>query len=414
MPALKIAFLSHTSKWAGAEACLFRLLRGLDPERHEPVVILPDNGPLQRRLEDLGVPIRFGSQVHWIGQAATNDWRRFGPGLTARVEATARLLERERCDLVFTNTSVVLEGALAARLTGMRHLWRVHEMLARHDNFRSCIPLALYPRLLAKLSDCVVAVSRSVAQAIGPDVDVDVVYNGVALHEPRRSRTEIIPEARSPLVVYVGTLSEAKGVHLLADVMARVVRRVPSAVCLLVGADAGAEAALKSAIAAQDLGSSFRFLGFRDDARDIIATADVLILPSRVDSLPNAVLEAMAAAVVPVATRSGGAEELIVDGETGRLVPVDDVAAMAAAVGELLTSPTLRRAMGEKALERAKERFSEHDYVAGLARRLDALVATPPRTVARTDLQRLLGLLEASAPLDRGRDAELRAALDEL
>jgi glycosyltransferase involved in cell wall biosynthesis len=401
---VKILFVSHTAKWAGAEACLYQLLRGLNPELHEPLVVLPAQGPLETRLEDLGVPIRFGSLVHWIGQASTDDWKRFGTNLSTRVDAMARRIEREHCDVVFTNTAVVLEGALAAHAVGVPHVWRIHEMLARHTNLGTTLSLETFYRLLDTLSDRVVVVSESVRSTLELFVRkelVEVVYNGVGVFEaPTATRQELFGEdATCPLVVFVGTISDAKGAPLLAPVMERVIKRIPNAHCVLIGEDVGAKAKLEKEIRARGLESAFRFFGFRPDARELVARADVLILPSEVDSLPNAVLEAMAAGIPAVATRSGGASELVLDGETGFLVPVGDVEAMARGLVTLLSDAEARSRMGKRAELRACSEFSETRYVKSFERLFDEL-APRRRPGAPEEVRQLVRRL-ASAGHDR-------------
>jgi glycosyltransferase involved in cell wall biosynthesis len=408
----KVLFVSHASAWAGAESCLFELLRGLDPSRVEPLVVLPANGPLEKRLDDLGVPYQFGSLRLWIDQAYTDGWVAFGDGLARRVDAMARRIERERCDVVFTNTSVAFEGALAARQVGVPHVWRVHEMLWRHSNFGTRLPLSVYYAMLDALSDRVAVVSHAVRTGLLPHVRperISVIPNGIDLITPRRSREALLGvDASVPVVVFVGTLSEPKGVPLLAPVMERVVREHPRALCVLVGEDVGAERALREDIGRRGLDKTFRFLGFRADAKELIAHADALILPSRVDSLPCVVMEAMAAGVPSVATESGGAAELIVDGVTGRLVPIDDVEAMATALSALFADPDLRRAMGEKALARARERFGARRYVAAFERLFAQLATSRPPPTRQPSLSHLIALLEAAtteeaAPADASR-----------
>jgi glycosyltransferase involved in cell wall biosynthesis len=100
------------------------------------------------------------------------------------------------------------------------------------------------------------------------------------------------------------------------------------------------------------------FTGHRDDARALLAEADVVALPSWTEGLPLAVLEAMTQARPVVATLVGGTAEVVVDGETGLLVPPRDPEALAQAIERLLADPTLRRRLGEAGRRRVEERFS--------------------------------------------------------
>jgi glycosyltransferase involved in cell wall biosynthesis len=100
------------------------------------------------------------------------------------------------------------------------------------------------------------------------------------------------------------------------------------------------------------------FAGRRDDAAELLVELDVLALPSWTEGLPLVVLEAMARRRPVVATPVGGTPEVVVDGETGLLVPPRDPDALAAALRRLLADADLRRRMGDAGYERVRERFS--------------------------------------------------------
>ena len=92
-----------------------------------------------------------------------------------------------------------------------------------------------------------------------------------------------------------------------------------------------------------------RLLGFRDDVENVYGAADVIAVPSTApDPLPGAAIEAAAAGCAVVASAHGGLPEIIRDGETGRLVPPGDAAALARAAAELLDDPGLARAAGRR------------------------------------------------------------------
>jgi glycogen synthase len=105
-------------------------------------------------------------------------------------------------------------------------------------------------------------------------------------------------------------------------------------------------------------GVDARFHGFVGDIRERLADADVLVQPSRADTLPLAVLEAMAGGLPVVGARVGGIPELVVDGETGFVVAPEDPEALADALDALAAGPELRRRLGRRARERAAEVFS--------------------------------------------------------
>jgi glycosyltransferase involved in cell wall biosynthesis len=105
------------------------------------------------------------------------------------------------------------------------------------------------------------------------------------------------------------------------------------------------------------------FAGHRTDVPEILQALDIFVLPSNWEGLPNAVLEAMAAGLPVVATRVGGVPEVVVEGQTGILVPPRDPNALADALLTLLRDPNLRRRMGQAGRQRVQEYFSVDQMV---------------------------------------------------
>jgi glycosyltransferase involved in cell wall biosynthesis len=101
-----------------------------------------------------------------------------------------------------------------------------------------------------------------------------------------------------------------------------------------------------------------RFLGHRDDVPRLLAAADLLVLPSRFEGLPNVVLEAMRFRKPVVATRAPGTAEVVVDQETGLLVPVGDRRVLAEAIRGVIENPDLARALGEGGRRRVEREYN--------------------------------------------------------
>src|SRR5262249_13945259 len=107
-----------------------------------------------------------------------------------------------------------------------------------------------------------------------------------------------------------------------------------------------------------NIGHRLIFTGQRQDVPQILRDVDVLIHPSLTEGLSNVILEAMAAGVPVVATRVGGNPELVEDGRTGWLVPVENATEIADAVCRLLDQPEMSRAFGLRARQRVIEEFA--------------------------------------------------------
>jgi glycosyltransferase involved in cell wall biosynthesis len=128
--------------------------------------------------------------------------------------------------------------------------------------------------------------------------------------------------------------------------------------CYFVGSGgAEREKEIKSfAYAGEKDKDTFKFLGFMGDVREILWAADVFALPSRFEGFPLGVAEAMATGLVPVRTPAGGATDQIIQGQTGFIVPFEDVDALVGAL-EKVADPAMRAALSRNALARAQQYF---------------------------------------------------------
>ena len=178
-------------------------------------------------------------------------------------------------------------------------------------------------------------------------------------------RAEFATPAEAPLIVALGRLHENKAFDVLIQAMAA----IPGAFLWIAG-DGPLRRQLETQAAALGVGERVRFLGWRDDVPALFAAADLFVCPSRHEPLGNVVIEAWAQAVPVVAAASQGPAQLIADGADGLLVPVDDPAALAAAIRRLLSEPGLAETLAAAGRHAYEQRFTE---AAVVARYLDFL-----------------------------------------
>ena len=209
---------------------------------------------------------------------------------------------------------------------------------------------------------------------------VAVVPNGVRVPAPDRGARERarreLALGDGPVLIVTSRLHESKGhAHLLAA-FEPIAAGHPSAALVVVG-DGKLRGALEEDARRRGIAGRVRFTGLRSDVEDLLPAADLFVLPSLLEGLPNAVLEAMASGLPVVATDVDGVGEAVIDGVTGTLVPPADSGALGAAIEDLLADPARRRSLGAAGRARVREHFT----LEGALRASEAscLEATRPR-----------------------------------
>ncbi|MCW2817454.1 MAG: glycosyl transferase group 1 [Marmoricola sp.] len=276
------------------------------------------------------------------------------------------------------------DGARAARAAGVpavvqtQHLpWMLRSRAKRSPFFRGLHEV-----------DHLIGVSRALTRTyerIGvPAERLSTVPNGVGPreHGPGRlaARRTLGLDPDQPVVMSVGRLITMKRHRDLLDSTPALLERFPDLVVLVVG-EGHLRAKLTRQAASLGVGDRVRLLGHRSDARQLLDAADVFVLPSAHEGMPLAALEAMEAALPVVATRVTGSEEVVVDGETGLLVPAQDPAALTRALADLLADPIRRQRMGRQGRARylagyTRQRMAE-DTLAVYSRVLASVGAEP-------------------------------------
>ncbi len=178
----------------------------------------------------------------------------------------------------------------------------------------------------------------------------------------------------APLLLALGRLHEAKAFDVLIDAMAE----VPEAHLWIAG-EGDLRPALEQQIARLGLGDRVRLLGWRNDRQDLLATCDICVFPSRYEPFGIVSIEAWAARVPLIATRSAGPGALIEDGADGFLVPIDDKAALAAAMKRLIGNRDLQARLVEGGRRRYEAEFTEAAVVASYRALFERMLAERKR-----------------------------------
>ncbi len=326
-------------------------------------VVLPRPGPITSLLATTASRITF--EPLWVLR------RKALPRLIltspvvlplAILRAVTRLL---RCDLVYINTSVIVDYALAARLVPGRAIQHIHEI--PEGATRAVLRrIALWSR--ARL----IFNSRATREAFAPPAGLacDVIYNGVAA--PADWAPTDYDGSRRLHVLMLGRINRIKGQEVLlaalaslpADLRDRLeVRIVGSAF-----EDPELEAALRRSVIEMGLTAHVSVEPFLDDPAPLYRWTDIVTVPSRrPESLGRVAIEAMAFGRPPLASAIGGLQEVVVDDVTGRLLPPGDAAALAQALRDILATPRNLVPMAKAGRERYEALFSEQAVATAIA-----------------------------------------------
>lgn len=290
-------------------------------------------------------------------------------GLRGHVRAVRRLrrtIVEGEYDLVHGHgLRAGMDAVLAARGAGVRSVVTLHNLIV--PEVSGGVGARVYRRiepLVVGLSARTFVPSREMAERLARDAPrlaprIEVLYAGVAeVAEPKRARTDIRAELDvgdgAGLLVAVARLHPQKALSVMLEAVALVEE---DAVLAIVG-EGPSEDELRSRSAALGLGPRVRFLGWRSDAADIVAAAEVFCLSSVWEAVPLAAQEAVLLGTPVVSTDVGGLDELITDGVSGRLVPPGDPRALAGALDEMLASEVDRKRLADRARSDYSMRFS--------------------------------------------------------
>jgi glycosyltransferase involved in cell wall biosynthesis len=381
-----VLFVSATGYFAGAEVMLLELLTRLDRQDWQPLVVLPFLGPLSAALDDAGIPWRVWSLAaprtrQALASPATV--ARLGGQLPFSAVALARWLRSQDVSLVHTNSSAVLDGALAARLARVPHVWHVRERLPLGGRAS-----AAWGRLVVGLADRVICISRAVQAQT--DVwrahpRVVIVPDGFDLQAlvPGRSASEVraaLGVGDAPLVGMVGRISPIKGHQVFLDAAAQLAEAWPEVRFVIVGGALPAYAPLHAALQAQasagPLAGRVLFTGElpRAGVIELMPALDVLVMPTvTMEGFGLVALEAMASGVPVVATH-GGPDDFITNGVTGRLIAAGRVDDLAAAVSGLLADPAAARQLGQAGQKHVQQTLTLAAHVARVVGVYDAVL----------------------------------------
>ncbi len=366
----RVLFIDQTAQLGGAELCLLDLLSS---RRGDDRVVLLQSGPLEFKLRELGCEVSIASL-----EGGASDIRKES-GLLDKLRASKTVYKVARQvarlavdkDVLYANTpKALVVAAMAGRLAKKPIVYHLHDILSLEHFSHSNLWLLVF---LANRF-CKQAIANSVATqqafvAAGGKTPVRVIYNGfdaspfAAWYANRSQHRQAIRGAlgigEQPTMAVFGRLAPWKGQEVAIDA----VSALPDVQLLLVGDALFGEEAYKRQLmeraARPDVAGRIHFLGFRQDVGPLMQAVDGVVHCSTApEPFGRVIVEAMLSRRPIIASRAGGAMEILEDGKTGYLTPPGDAQALAGAIRQVLSSSGNATAMIEAAYTAAVDKFA--------------------------------------------------------
>lgn len=331
------------------------LTRGLQNERFSSVLVTGLEGPHEGSMRDLAT--KHGVEPRVLRELG----REVSPLNDLRATlAMYRMIRGSRPHIVHTHMAKAgTAGRLAARLARVPivvHTFHGHTFHSYWGPVKSAVFLQI-ERTLGAMTDRVIAVGDAqkadiASYGVAPLNKILTIPLGLEI-EPMldaeqhrgRLRAELGVGADRPLIGIVARLVPIKAHEVFLEAASIIRAASPESTFLIIG-DGERRAELEAMAGQLGIAEATRFLGWRDDMREVYADLDVVTLCSNNEGSPVALIEALAAARPVVSTRVGGVPNVVQDGESGLLVPSRDPAAFAEAVLTLLRDPARAAQLG--------------------------------------------------------------------
>jgi glycosyltransferase involved in cell wall biosynthesis len=378
-----ILFLNSRSEYGGADMGLLSIVKYLSKEQYRAWVVLPKDGPLVRSMLDAGadvlqIPLAKLERLDSVADLLAFPFCTFRS--TIRL---ARLIRAKSIDLVYTNSSAIQAGALAAKLAGVPHVWHIREIWTEPR----LITRPLY-RLVRAASSEVIAITEAVARAdFGAAADgVHIIGDSI---DPRRFATrpdlkklreELGIPADAPVVGTVARLVPQKGLHHVLEAAEMVLQECEDAYFLVVGDIPRPryqeyKDQLLSVASRPPLSGRVVFTGWRQDVPDLLRLMDVFALCSTgPEGLGSVIAEAWWAGRPVVAPDHSGPAEVVSPGQTGLLYRSGVASDLAENVLSLLREPELAERLAFAGHTEAQAKYSAAVNVGRIEEIFDSLL----------------------------------------
>ena len=349
---MNILHLDDQIGWRGGEQQASWLIQGLVAKGHQVWIAGKPDGEFLKSTHG-GAPLTRVPLPFWSEVDLYTCWR------------LAQIVYQEEIDIIHAHTSHTHTIACITRAMARRGA----AVVSRRVSFPP--KTDIFNKWKYRAPDALLAVSEKVADVLRegglPEEIITRVYSAIDLARldvPAASRKELGLTKKAKFLLSAGALVDHKDHATLLSAMPPIIAAHPEAHLLIAG-EGTLRVPLEQQIAELGLADHVTLLGHRSDVPALVNAADLYISSSWSEGLGTSVLEALACETIVVAAMAGGIPEMILPGETGRLVPNRDPEALAAAVVEALDDPKGSAKMATTGRKLVEQRFTADRMVEG-------------------------------------------------
>ena len=368
---IRVAFISHSSKMFGSERSLLLLLKNINRNNFEPIVMLQGKGTLRDEIHRLKIKT-YSFKFPWWLKEKIDIFRIFYYSIL-EILAVIRLyfiVKKEKVDVIYTNTLTIFSGSILSFFTKIPNIWHIREVVSKKRSLNFLyLPLTLLFKLVYWLADKIIVNSRYTGSQF-PKMDscekIRVIYNSLSTREYQNieRKNSLSPNWN---ICVIGALHKGKAQDdaILAVDKARI--DIPNIKLLIVGTGTlKYERYLKMLVNKLKLNENIEFMGYRNDIPNVLSLCNVLISPALNEAFGRVAIEAMASGIPVIGVEEGGISEIIEDSKTGYLVPPKKTDMIAEKLVYLFRHPDIAEEFGKAGKKVVKEKFSLGRYICGI------------------------------------------------
>ena len=374
----KILILHSSNDLYGASKIFLQIIKLLKCNGHQIHIVLPNRGPLDKMISQIkGTHVSYSS----LGVLRKKYLNPLGiiNRLVVNIKAIkflSKYIKDLSIDLVYTNTSTILCGGIAAKKNGVPCVFHIHEIPTGNKLYEF-----LSGKIINWYSSKVLTVSNSVKKHWLKYIDnkkIERIYNGI-IFSKTDSLIKLERDQDDFVITSVARLIPYKGHMFLIDIANELIKKSTKFKFLIVGDTLSSytsyEKSVKQKVNDLGLEDQIKFLGFRNDISSVLKQSDLFIHPAIApDPLPTVLFESLYNDLPTVATNLGGAIEILENGNSGLLIPYNDPKKAANLINEYCSNINLQKKHLENSKKNFKINFSSESFNKNILKEVNNLL----------------------------------------